>query len=49
MLASSQTAAATSATHSKFLNAKTTITAIGTRTKTASASQRQTPRRARNT
>ena len=44
MLASSQMAAATAATHSRFLSAKTAITAIGARTKTASDSQRHTPR-----
>ena len=47
MLASSQMAAATTATHSRFLSAKTAITAIGVRTKTASDSQRHTPRRER--
>src|SRR5437763_576019 len=47
MLASSQMAAATMATHSRFLSAKTAITANGVRTKTASDSQRHTPRRER--
>ena len=47
MLASSQTAADTIATQSTPRNAKTTITAIGARTKTASDSQRNMPRRER--
>ena len=44
MPASSQIAAATIAIHSTFLSAKTAITAIGARTKTASDNQRHTPR-----
>ena len=45
--ASSQTPADTMATHSTPPTAKTTITAIGTRTKTPSDSQRTMPRRER--
>ena len=47
MLASSQAAASTAATHSRSLNAYTTMTATGARTKTASDTWRSTPRRDR--
>ena len=47
MLASSHAAADTMATQSTPRNAKTTITAIGARAKTASDSQRNMPRRER--